>query len=890
MKNAVFFRMLLAGFFIFSLWGSDSSLKAQPGNTECNEIASFSIQTGTCNPCLVTFIPTTNNVLLSVWTFGDGSPNEMGLTVVHSYQTSGTYLVKHTVVIPGPLGGITLTCTKSITVNCVSSVNEYLKDCVLHISLCGNTTPGCTNAWQVLNASGQPVPGLQSNDPNPDFRLDNINTYVNSHVTIRHIITCGNTVTTEMIDHTIQHEGIFVGGENLPNLPYDGASVLNNNQWVFGDLSITGKNIYVDAILRINTTSSGQTQTVTFGKDRVCLNSDAGIDVESGNSLLISLQSFLYNGGPKAWRGMRSLGGSHLDIRFGTTLKGAVYGVDYWGGNLKLLNCNFTNSFLALYLRNNFAQTDLSIGGVQFGSGILPPLGGTAVDAPILEESGGYSTARPFASIFAKNKPNSARLIITDNNAFNGAASGVYLVNTHADIQKCNFANHPQESTYLLDHTGNGVYFRATQPNRTLNLSSNSCAHSHFGYRVISAADGTMVTTTTPAQNTSFQNQFGLALEQEAGGRFAATEIRNNSFDLSYVAGILFKCNEPNANSEISIRSNTLMVNSNDGILLKGANQSDQINVWFNSITMDVNPEQNGKSGIHLQDFNKGNIQSNPITLPSFGGANDPLGYRGIWLQGSSGATISGNMINGQFGMNNIYEPPFSTGIRLESSPGNIVRENVISGAGTGMKFVGNCTSTNNIGCNKISGFGFGIWYETGAVTGAQTNQGNTWTNPVTSPDPVNLPYAGARHDGDVANFGQSIYKTLQGASTQYPQTFKLIDPTWINAWFKPGGSSNCPQFTGGEDRSPANEDLMVWQVYPNPADEWLTVQFPAQEASAQVTLRNCTGSIVGQRQASAGDEQAQLSTSHLPPGVYMLEVVSKDVVTHREKVMILHR
>lgn len=66
-----------------------------------------------CAPLMVTFVNKNKPSVTAVWNFGDGS-SATGDSVVHTYQTFGTYNVKLTVAVPG---GCTYITNKTVTVN-----------------------------------------------------------------------------------------------------------------------------------------------------------------------------------------------------------------------------------------------------------------------------------------------------------------------------------------------------------------------------------------------------------------------------------------------------------------------------------------------------------------------------------------------------------------------------------------------------------------------------------------------------------------------------------------------------------------------------------------------------------------------------------------------------
>lgn len=65
---------------------------------------------------LVIFQDTSTGNATSTWNFGDGSPEEAGSTVSHTYVNQGTYRVDHT--ITSPTEG-SITCSQDIVVSLI---------------------------------------------------------------------------------------------------------------------------------------------------------------------------------------------------------------------------------------------------------------------------------------------------------------------------------------------------------------------------------------------------------------------------------------------------------------------------------------------------------------------------------------------------------------------------------------------------------------------------------------------------------------------------------------------------------------------------------------------------------------------------------------------------
>lgn len=74
--------------------------------------------------------------------------------------------------------------------------------------------------------------------------------------------------------------------------------------------------------------------------------------------------------------------------------------------------------------------------------------------------------------------------------------------------------------------------------------------------------------------------------------------------------------------------------------------------------------------------------------------------------------------------------------------------------------------------------------------------------------------------------------------------------------------------------------------VHPNPATEWLHIQWNGESAVTKLVLRNPLGQRVLTTQI-LGDSEATWDVKNLPNGVYLFEVWSGDKPMHQQKVLI---
>ena len=88
--------------------------------------------------------------------------------------------------------------------------------------------------------------------------------------------------------------------------------------------------------------------------------------------------------------------------------------------------------------------------------------------------------------------------------------------------------------------------------------------------------------------------------------------------------------------------------------------------------------------------------------------------------------------------------------------------------------------------------------------------------------------------------------------------------------------------------QSPINEDI---KVYPNPATDQVTLEFPQGLEVEAVALVNATGQVLFREVLSASGQQStahhKLQTSNFSPGLYWLKVRSKGGITYARKLVL---
>ena len=74
--------------------------------------------------------------------------------------------------------------------------------------------------------------------------------------------------------------------------------------------------------------------------------------------------------------------------------------------------------------------------------------------------------------------------------------------------------------------------------------------------------------------------------------------------------------------------------------------------------------------------------------------------------------------------------------------------------------------------------------------------------------------------------------------------------------------------------------------VHPNPATEWLHIQWNGESVATELVLRNPLGQSVLTKEVH-GITQATWDVANLPNGVYLFEVWANGTPTHQKKVLI---
>jgi len=243
---------------------------------------------------------------------------------------------------------------------------------------------------------------------------------------------------------------------------------------------------------------------------------------------------------------------------------------------------------------------------------------------------------------------------------------------------------------------------------------------------------------------------------------------------------------------------------------------------------------------------------------------------------------------------------PFNAakGISVEASPGFIrLCCNYLTNSYSGLYIKGPLNSaqihTTTFGNHPFAA----LHYDQVAATGTpQVNHGNDWSAASGMWDAFSNGSPGAAGNYVVSNINMPNFLAKVFITTGPASSWFTIN----NATEPTCGTSTCDGTgdggRGGRDRSneqnesEVHEQAFTAAVYPNPADQMLSIDFPASAGETQILLRDATGRVVAKQQVPAGAGNAQLITAALPTGLYFLEVTQNGRKVLRSKVVVGHQ
>ena len=184
--------------------------------------------------------------------------------------------------------------------------------------------------------------------------------------------------------------------------------------------------------------------------------------------------------------------------------------------------------------------------------------------------------------------------------------------------------------------------------------------------------------------------------------------------------------------------------------------------------------------------------------------------------------------------------------------------------------------------CGEISMIGeFSNWIEDLYMIRDSVNL-ELWTQSVTFTDEDDLDLNGYidmkfREDGDW---------TVNWGGQDFPHGLAIQNgPVLPVPYGSYHVSFNCESLvydftiTTGTDEQEINDGKI--RIFPNPSSDRLTISYPGVKRTGQdhIKIFNTMGHAVREFHSSAGDKETLLDISDLPPGIYIVRVISDDDV-----------
>ncbi len=256
--------------------------------------------------------------------------------------------------------------------------------------------------------------------------------------------------------------------------------------------------------------------------------------------------------------------------------------------------------------------------------------------------------------------------------------------------------------------------------------------------------------------------------------------ILHNDFKYFYYGINLFDANEEIVNIKENIFNNftTVITNHNlRAITVASTLLNDRGSA---NVTIESNLIKHHQRGIQMVNQHKANIISNTVYLDNV----SPNGFYGIRVQ--NGAANSANIIISnnvtRLGTSASSMETSALGISVETGTGNVVKENTVTGFGTGIRFYNNMTDNSAL-CNSLVENYEGITMEASNI-GNQGSSGsasdNIWTR-------------GTNTDAHLNAKGNSLSSIwyVQTTGSYYPNGASDIRPLGYYALL-PGTASSC--------------------------------------------------------------------------------------------------
>jgi hypothetical protein len=320
-----------------------------------------------------------------------------------------------------------------------------------------------------------------------------------------------------------------------------------------------------------------------------------------------------------------------------------------------------------------------------------------------------------------------------------------------------------------------------------------------------------------------------------------------------------------------------------NGIAVDNFDAAGGLSITGNVLTSD-NAGMPPPGGIDVQQASK-NVVIDNNTVNAVNGGSLATHIRATIC--TADVTMKGNSTDGGSSIS-------QKGISIENCPGLLTLCcNTLTNSGTGLYFTGPLNGaqiyTTSFGNHPFAALHYNQVSSTGAP---QIHHGNDWRMAAGAWD--------ARFDGAS---GVAAITNYEVDNTLLPNGLsKISAPASIPFWFvvTPATEPDCNTSAGctgnreGEREAQNNiqsgsGQQAAFSVYPNPADQFLTIRFTENAVETQVILRDVAGRLRNRLQIHAGTNQAQVPVGMLDQGLYILEIKQTGKPDSFSKIFVAH-
>lgn len=484
-----------------------------------------------------------------------------------------------------------------------------------------------------------------------------------------------------------------------------------------------------------------------------------------------------------------------------------------------------------------------------------------------------------------------------DPNTFKFARYGVKSNKANIDIRNNKFEGIRPISTTGWTTTGTAILVEGWPPSTyTAVIGSNiSSSHSNEFFRCERAILGRRLQN-LEINNNIFQSD---VYEGIMTRKCDAINIENNSMNFYGVFGMnLAQLNNANviiADNNLNTGKNGILVNHNTGTAS---------NPTLNSPTLTI-ANNNGivqsLVGIHVKNVDGPVITGNLVRF------NNTMYNPGPPYSNAGQGIHIDNCINGTISQNTIFDdsppstpgnPPFSIGVWVEDGDNNVISENKIYLAKTGIKNENSTNSHYSKNLVEDSDKGFNISGDFSNIdlycnTVRDCNTGfyfdGTSTN---TPENIGVPgpFTSAVGSG---NKWDNCTDDIVATATTTPIDWYYVNlggvsdpdynPTGVSLPVNPILAANMPSCMPAPRLADPNANNSIVSVYPNPANDFIKVQL---QEDALLSIYDLTGRLVQQSALNEGENSVDVS--QLNTGIYQSRITTvNSQILATEKIVI---